>query len=202
MEVLSGYAAQPGARRLTDGTGFKAVFMDKDGTLIENVHHDADPAKVRLVPGAGELCRELTERAFRIIVVANQPGVTLGLITRRQLLGVRDEIDSRLREFGSALDAFYYCPHNPYGIGMMRPSRCSCHKPRPGLLQRAARRFGISLSSSWMVGDTLDDIESGNRAGCRTILVDNGGETGRRGGDRREPDFVVRELAEAKELIL
>jgi len=169
-----------------------AVFLDKDGTLVENVPYNVDPAKVRLAPGAAQCVSTLRAHGFRVIVVSNQPGVAMRLFAESALQDVRQEIE---RQLGLPLDGFYYCAHRPQG-------GCRCRKPHPGMLLRAAREHGVRLSESWMVGDILDDVEAGRRAGCRTVLVDDGSETEWKRGAVREPDFVVRDLAGATARIL
>jgi len=168
------------------------VFLDKDGTLVENVPYNVDPAKVRLAPGAAECVSMLRAQGLRVIVVSNQPGLAMGLFRESSLLQVKAEIE---RQLAQPLDGFYYCAHRP-------EAGCRCRKPSPGLLLRAAREHNLHLVGSWMVGDILDDVEAGRRAGCRTVLVDNGSETVWKRGKAREPDVVVRDLAEAASRIL
>jgi histidinol-phosphate phosphatase family protein len=169
----------------------RAVFLDKDGTLIENVPYNVDPARIRLTPGAAEAVRAFAERGYRIIVVSNQPGVSLKKFPETALVKVRE----RLRELLPRLDGFYYCPHAP-GEG------CGCRKPLPGLLEHAAREHGIDLAASWMIGDILHDVEAGRRAGCRTVLLDNGNETLWEITPERVPDHVAYDFAEAVTLVL
>ena len=168
-----------------------AVFFDKDGTLVENVPYNVDPRRIALAPGAVESVTRLAAQGYRIIVVSNQPGVALGYFGQADLAGVRQRLEALL----PALDGFYYCPHAP-GAG------CDCRKPACGLLLRAAREHAVDLASSWMVGDILDDVEAGRRAGCRTVLIDNGNETEWRPGPLRTPDRVARDLREAAYAIL
>jgi D-glycero-D-manno-heptose 1,7-bisphosphate phosphatase len=167
----------------------RAVFVDKDGTLVENVPYNVDPARIALTPGAAPGLRALAHR-FRIIVVSNQPGVALGKYPPEALAVVR----ARLAEL-VPLHGFYFCPHAPR-------AGCGCRKPAPGLLERAAREHGVSLADSWLIGDILDDIEAGRRAGCRTVLLDNGNETVWEMSPQRVPHHVARDLAEAANLIL
>lgn len=127
---------------------------------------------------------------YRVIVVSNQPGAALGFFDEACL----QMVERRLRELLPALDGFYYCPHAPL-------AGCGCRKPAPGMLERAAREQGVELATSWMVGDILDDIEAGRRAGCRTILLDNGNETEWRPGEARRPHFVARDLSQAAAII-
>jgi len=168
----------------------KGVFIDKDGTLVENVPYNVDPARIVLKPEVPKAIREIASFGYRVIVVSNQPGAALGYFSERELKRVEDH----LRGVLPALDGFYYCPHSP-GAG------CACRKPAPGMLERAAREQGLELKGSWMVGDILDDIEAGRRAGCRAILLDNGNETEWRVGEARCPDYVVRDLMEAAAVI-
>ena len=134
--------------------------------------------------------RRLRARGFLLIVVSNQSGIAEGRFPERRLRAVRHRIDRLLAAYGVALHDFYYCPH-------ARDAQCRCRKPRAGLLRRAARRHGVNLAASWMIGDILDDVEAGHAAGCRAILLDNGGETEWRPGVRRRPDFRVRTLEQA-----
>jgi histidinol-phosphate phosphatase family protein len=168
----------------------KAVFVDKDGTLVENVPYNVDPARLALTPGAAAGIAALARHGYRVIVVSNQPGVAIGRFEARAL----EPIEARLREL-VPLDAFYYCPHAP-GAG------CDCRKPAPGLLERAAREHGVSLAESWLIGDILDDIEAGRRAGCKTVLLDNGNETEWELTSARAPHHIARDLGEAARLIL
>src|SRR5690606_37222455 len=100
-----------------------------------------------------------------------------GRFSLQALAAVEERIQDLLRPSGVAIDAFYYCPHLPQAPNARYDVRCLCRKPQPGLLRRAACEWGIELTESWLVGDILDDIEAGNRAGCRTVLVDVGSET-------------------------
>src|SRR5690606_17787223 len=130
-----------------------------------------------------EAIAELTNRGWLIVVVSNQPGIALGKFDAAALAAVESRIQQLLAPYGASIDAFYYCPHAPDGPG----PACGCRKPQPGMLHSAARDLGIDLERSWLVGDILDDVEAGNRAGCRTILFSNGNETEWRMGPRRRP---------------
>jgi histidinol-phosphate phosphatase family protein len=166
------------------------VFIDKDGTLVQDVPYNVDPSRISLAPGATNCILKLAALGYRVIVVSNQPGAALGRFPEKALEGV----EKKLRELLPALDGFYYCPHAP-------EAGCGCRKPAPGMLERAARECGVALSASWMIGDILDDVEAGRRAGCRTILLDNGNETEWRGGAQRSPHHVARNLSEAAAII-
>jgi D-glycero-D-manno-heptose 1,7-bisphosphate phosphatase len=180
----------------------RAVFLDKDGTLIDDVPYNVDPARVTLACGAGSALRELKAHGYALIVVSNQAGVALGRFSLQALLGVELRIQELLRPDGVAIDAFYYCPHLPQAPNVRFAIRCLCRKPQPGLLRQAARDRHIELAQSWLIGDILDDVEAGNRAGCRTVLVHNGNETEWRLGLHREPDYLASSLRHAVSQIL
>jgi histidinol-phosphate phosphatase family protein len=179
----------------------RAVFLDKDGTLIDDVPYNVDPERIALASGAGPALRELAARAFRLVVVSNQPGVALGRFGEHDLAAVERRIQELLAPSGVAIDAFYYCPHLPNAASARYAVRCLCRKPQPGLLQRAASELELDLAASWLIGDILDDVEAGNRAGCRSILVCNGNETEWRIGAYRAPFRHARSLREAVRLI-
>ncbi|HSX95189.1 MAG TPA: HAD family hydrolase [Hydrogenophaga sp.] len=162
-----------------------AVFVDKDGTLVTNVPYNVDPAQLRFEPGALAALARLVSVGLEIVIISNQSGLGRGLFTWPQFLDLRQALERRLRdEAGVALRGFYICPHAPDAQGQ---ATCDCRKPAPTLLLRAAQRLDLDLSRSWMVGDTLDDVEAGRRAGCRTILYDSGGETLWRDAPERRP---------------
>jgi D-glycero-D-manno-heptose 1,7-bisphosphate phosphatase len=179
-----------------------AVFLDKDGTLIEDVPYNVDPKRIRLAPGAAEALPMLFEAGFELVVVSNQSGVARGMFEETALAAVERRLRDLLAGFGVPLAGFYYCPHHPQGQIHKYAVTCACRKPEPGMIQLAAAALGLDLRSSWLVGDILDDIEAGNRAGCRTILLDNGHETLWRWKPERRPDAVVPDLAVAAKTIL
>lgn len=178
-----------------------AAFLDKDGTLLDDVPYNADPRRMRFAPGAEHALERFGALDAPLIVVSNQPGVALGLFDAQRLDDVRARLAGMFAQCGASLAALYCCPHHPQGIVDGHALACECRKPRPGLLRRAAREHGIDLQRSWMIGDILDDVEAGRRAGCRSVLLCNGNETEWRGGAFRRPDHLVRDLAEAARLI-
>ncbi|HSC14509.1 MAG TPA: HAD family hydrolase [Gammaproteobacteria bacterium] len=180
----------------------RAVFLDRDGTLIDNVPHNVDPRRVTLARGAGGALRLLKTHGFLLVVVSNQPGVALGHFRLQALAAIERRIQELLAPSSVEIDAFYYCPHLPQSANVRFAVRCLCRKPQPGLLRRAARDWQIDLAHSWLVGDILDDVEAGNRASCRTVLVDTGSETEWRLGLHRQPQYLAGSLRQAAHWIL
>jgi D-glycero-D-manno-heptose 1,7-bisphosphate phosphatase len=167
----------------------RAVFFDRDGTLMEEAHYCGDPAKVRIYSGAPEALRQLKAAGWRIFIITNQSGIGRGLITEEQYHAVQREF---LRQIGETLvNASYYCP-DPPGIPSSR------RKPEPGMVLEAAAQFAIDLSASYFVGDKAADIECGHRAGTRTVLVLTG--YGRQ--QICNPDFVAEDVSAAVRWIL
>lgn len=171
-----------------------AIFFDKDGTLIDDVPYNVDPSRITLARGAAAGVRRLSRLGYRLLVVSNQPGVALGRFQAGALAAVEQRLVQLLQEQGAPLAGFYYCPH-ALGDG------CACRKPRPGMLLRAAAEHRLDLAASWMIGDILDDVEAGRRAGCRTILIDNGNETIWRRSPLRWPTCSARDLDAASQSV-
>jgi D-glycero-D-manno-heptose 1,7-bisphosphate phosphatase len=140
----------------------RALFMDRDGTVMVDVGYPRNPDDVELVPEAPEALARLRELGLKLVVVSNQSGVGRGLVTADEAASVHRRFVEALRAHGVELDAAYYCPHAP-------EEGCSCRKPSPELLERAARELDLDLGESFMVGDKESDLEAGRRAGCRTI---------------------------------
>jgi histidinol-phosphate phosphatase family protein len=159
-----------------------ALLMDRDGTLIEDVGYPRDPDQVRLLPGAAEALAGLSRLGFRLVLVSNQSGIGRGLITAAEADRVHGRLVALLAESGVILSASCYCPHAP-------DEGCECRKPRPGLLLRAFRDLGLDASRSFMIGDKASDVEAGERAGCRTILLAGG----RPATGEVRPDFLARD---------
>ncbi len=151
-----------------------AVFLDRDGTLIEEVRYLAHPDQVRMIPGTADAVRRLNDLGVLVVVATNQSGVARGYFPESRVAVVHERVSELLAERGAKIDAFYHCPHHATeGIGEYRVA-CACRKPKPGMLLAAARDLDINLSRSWMIGDKPCDAESGRAAGCRTLLVRTG----------------------------
>jgi D-glycero-D-manno-heptose 1,7-bisphosphate phosphatase len=169
-----------------------AVFLDKDGTLIVDIPYNVDPDWIELTPDARSACQALHASGYALVVVTNQSGVARGLFEARALEAVQARIEELV---GVQFDGFYYCPHGP-------DEGCPCRKPAEGMIRKAAADLNLDLSRSWMIGDILNDVEAGRRAGCRTILIDNGGETEWLGGSLRTPHVTVPDLGSSAIVIL
>jgi D-glycero-D-manno-heptose 1,7-bisphosphate phosphatase len=179
----------------------KAVFLDKDGTLVDDVPYNVEPNRIKLSDGAGSALRLLARLGYRLFVVSNQDGIAFGRFDETAMDTVGNCLHELLQREQLTLDGFYWCPHHPDGNVVPYATACHCRKPMPGLLLRAAHEHGIDLRASWMIGDILHDVEAGNRAGCRTILLDNGHETEWRLGPRRVPTRMAPDLYAAAVLI-
>lgn len=177
-----------------------AVFIDKDGTLIENISYNVDPDRVRFTRHALPALQRLAEAGFALFIATNQPGLATGRFTPLQFARLQQGLQRRLfDEAGLTLAGWCVCPHAPAADGA---PACGCRKPAPGMLLRAAQAHGIDLQRSWMVGDILDDVEAGRRAGCRAVLLDVGNETVWHMTPWRMPTHRVPDLAAAAAAIL
>ena len=179
-----------------------AVFLDKDGTLVDNVPYNVDPGRIRLAAGAEVGAPLLHAAGYALIVISNQSGVARGYFPEDALTAVEARLRELLGRLGVPLTGFYYCPHHPQGRAGSYAVACPGRKPEPGQILRAAREHRVDLARSWFVGDILDDVEAGRRAGCRTVLIDNGQETEWVSTPLRQPDYVVADLGQAARLIV
>ena len=183
----------------------KAVFLDRDGTLIRHREYLTEISDLQMFEGTWEAVRLLNQNRIPGVVVTNQSAVARGLLSEEGLKAIHSEIQARLRRRGVFLDAFYYCPHHPTAGNDPYRTACACRKPQPGLILRAANELGLSPDLSFMVGDSESDIEAGRRAGCRTVLITD--PTGEPSGPRPRggvaaPDFEARDILQAVQWIL
>jgi D-glycero-D-manno-heptose 1,7-bisphosphate phosphatase len=173
----------------------KAVFLDRDGVIIEDTGYVAGKDRVRFLPGSAQAIRRLNVNGFKVIVVSNQAGVARGYFDEAAVKATNVYIRDALARQGACIDAFYYCPHHVDGIIEAYRRDCYYRKPNPGMIEKAGRDFSIDLAESFVIGDRSCDIKAGYRAGCRTVLV----------GDEPidiSPDFFARDLPEAVAWIL
>ena len=150
-----------------------AVFLDRDGTLIEHVHYLSDPALVRLLPGVAEALKKLRSAGFAIVLVTNQSAIGRGMFGEDRLDQIHTEMRRQLAACGATIDAIYHCPVAPTNDNRSVVEHQD-RKPGPGMLLRAAGDLKLDLSASWMVGDLISDVFAGLNAGCRSILVESG----------------------------
>jgi D-glycero-D-manno-heptose 1,7-bisphosphate phosphatase len=175
----------------------RAVFLDRDGVINEDrddyVKHVGELKVFAYVP---EAIRRLNEAGYEVVVISNQQGVAKGLIAPEDLRRIEDEIERQVEAAGARIAAFYYCTH-------LAQEGCSCRKPQPGLILRAARERSIDLTGSVMVGDTEKDVLAGKSAGCRTVLLLTGAFTR---ADLSSlpcrPDFVADDLRGAADYVV
>ena len=151
----------------------KAIFFDRDDTLIEDPGYINHPDQVKLLDGVADALAELKNMEYKLIVVSNQSGVARGIVTEKILDQIHDRLKNLLAEKGAFLDAIYYCPHHPDGVVKKYRKESDLRKPNPGMLLAAAKEIDIDFSRSWMIGNSGHDIEAGKRAGCKTILIDS-----------------------------
>lgn len=175
----------------------KAIFLDKDGTLIPDIPYNVNPDLITISEEATGGLRTLQEAGYLLVVITNQSGIAKGLFGYDDLHAVKEKIECLLQEKHIALAGFYFCPHDDPGGVNAEGDSCECRKPSPGLLMEAASDLGIELEESWMIGDILNDVEAGHRAGCRALLIDNGNETEWEMSASRMPDAVVQSINQA-----
>ncbi len=148
-----------------------ALFIDRDGTLIDLIPYLSSAEQVKLIEGVGPAIRKARDAGYRIIVITNQSGVARGMFSERDVKAVHSKIIRLLADFGAVIDRFVYCPHHPAEGDRIR---CGCRKPAPGMLYQAAAEDRIELQSSFMIGDSIPDLQAGINAGCHPILVKTG----------------------------
>lgn len=180
----------------------RAIFLDKDGTLVHDLPYNVDPSRLRLRADAGAALARMQAAGYQLMLVSNQPGIAFGYFDECDLVPIWHELARHLAFDQVFLDAIYYCPHHPHGVDPRYTGPCHCRKPEPGMLLRAAAENQIDLAASWMIGDILDDIEAGRVAGCRTILLDVGSETEWRHSLQRHPHYIAADLSDAADYIV
>ncbi len=182
----------------------KAVFIDRDNTIIDDPGYISDPDSEKLLPGVELAIKSLAQAGFKNMVCTNQSGIARGMLTEEDLDAIHAELRRQLADKGAHLDAIYYCPFHPQGTIEQYARESDLRKPKPGMLLQAAEQHGLDLPQCWMVGDSARDIEAGQRAGCRTIRVKTaGGEMSQASqGSEAQADYTVRNLVEAARIIV
>ncbi len=181
--------------------GRPAIFLDRDGTLIEDVDYLSDPKDIRIIPGVIEGLTRLAQAGFARVIVTNQSGVGRGIITLSQLEEIHDEMARLFAEQGVIFDAIYSCPEVPSGNSEAEVEH-EDRKPGPGMLKRAARELGLDLAASWMIGDKQSDVLAGYNAGCRSIRLRTGKGRSISPGVGNAEHPIVDDLLAAASLIL
>lgn len=180
----------------------RAVFMDRDGTINEEVNYLAKAEDVRLIPGAAQAIARLNAAGLVVVVVSNQSGLARGYFDEADLATVQVRLNRLLADEGARVDAYYFCPHHPQGVVEHYALVCDCRKPAPGLLRQAAEEMGLALTGSFMVGDRLRDVACGRAEGLTGVLVRTGHDDGPARDQAEVPDHVADDLAAAVEWIL
>jgi D-glycero-D-manno-heptose 1,7-bisphosphate phosphatase len=181
-----------------------AVFIDRDGTISEEVGYVNHPSRFRLFPYASEAIRILNNNDWLAIVITNQAGVARGYFSEEMVVNIHDQLKRDLE--GAHLDAIYYCAHHPTAGEPPYRYDCDCRKPKTGLIDRAAQEFEIDVGASWMVGDRYGDVELARNAGMRSAFVLSGYGRGewefQRHAWKHQPDLVCENLLEAVKMIV
>ena len=152
----------------------RVIFLDRDGTLNEEVHYLHKKEDLRLIEGAADALCRFRKSGYRLVVVTNQAGVARGYYQEEDVKLLHEYMNEILRPLGAEIDCFFYCPHHPeHGIGAYKKN-CSCRKPDIGMFEQAEQYFQVDKAHSWMIGDKLIDVEAGKRFGVRTVLVGTG----------------------------
>jgi D-glycero-D-manno-heptose 1,7-bisphosphate phosphatase len=180
----------------------RAVFLDRDGTLIEEVGYLDRLEQIAFFPFSVDAVRLLNRAGFAVLVVTNQSGVARGLFDEAFVERAHREMAATLARGGAAVDGFFYCPHHPEAVVSAYRSVCDCRKPRPGLVTTAATSHGIDLSRSFVVGDRAHDVESGMAVGAAGALVRTGYGAAHEAAARSRGAVVTNNLMEAVAWIL
>jgi len=178
--------------------GRKAVFLDRDGTLNEEVNYLGKLEDLHWLPRADQAIRRLKERGWMVVLITNQSGVARGYYTEQEVAAIHERLCSDLAQAGTHLDGIYYCPHHP-------DENCKCRKPKPFLFRQAARDLDLDFLSSYAIGDKLSDLQPGEQLGCHTILLltGHGQEHLRLAREQGfQPDHIAKDLYQAVEWII
>jgi len=179
----------------------KAIFLDRDDTLIEDPGYINNPRQVKLIRGVARCLAEFRNMGYKLIVVSNQSGIARGFVTEKALGQIHERLEKLLSEKSVSLDRIYYCPYHPDGVIEKFRRESEDRKPNPGMILTAAKEMDIDLSESWMLGNSGRDIEAGQRAGCMTIMIDNFKRTKKYDKIEAIPDYQAVNMKEAVNII-
>jgi D-glycero-D-manno-heptose 1,7-bisphosphate phosphatase len=180
-------------------SGRKAVFLDRDGTIIKQVELMHSVEELHLLPGAARAINALNKLGFLVVIVTNQPVVARGIIGVKEVDKIHAVLIDRLNGKGAKIDGVYFCPHHPEATMPEYRLRCRCRKPEPGMILKGLKKLNINPKKSFMIGDALIDVVSGKKAGVKTILVKTGPGHARLDEKYKDvkPDFIVKNLMQA-----
>ncbi len=170
-----------------------AVFLDRDGCIIEDADYLTEVEQIRVLPGVTEALRLLRDAGYLLLVVTNQSAIARGWLTEEKLHVIHRALDEQLAADGARVDAYYHCPHLPDGTAPGYAVPCNCRKPAPGMLEQATAEWHVDTARSWMIGDSERDVQAGAVVGCRTILIGTGATVA---------EATVASLHEAADIIL
>ena len=173
----------------------RAVFLDRDGTIMEDSNYVGDVKRVVLIPGTVAALKRLRDAGYKLFIITNQSGVGRGYFTREAVEQIHAHLDEQFGKSGVQFDGYYVCPHHP-------EDNCDCRKPKPKFLLEAARTHGLDLARCFMIGDRASDIGAGLNAGTRTILVLTGVGRETLAKNETKPDHVAGDIAGAADWIL
>ena len=180
---------------MSRNAGHRAVFLDRDGTIMEDSNYVGDVTRVVLIAGAAPALKRLQDAGYQLFIITNQSGVGRGYFTREAVEAIHAHLDEYFGSAGVRFDRYYVCPHHP-------EDNCDCRKPKPRFLIEAAREYGLDLSRCFMIGDRASDIQAGATAGAKTVLVLTGGGRETLAKQEAKPDFVAEDIGEAAAWIL
>lgn len=173
----------------------KIVFLDKDGTLIKNVHYSADASRIEFLKGSINGLKRLQLAGYKFIIITNQPAIAMELFSETTFNAYMHFLRDAMASYSIELLDWFACPHGT-------KSHCDCRKPEPGMIKHALKIYDANPDECWMIGDILTDVEAGKRAGLRTILITNGNETEWDFDRYSLPDFCGDDLDQAAAIIL
>lgn len=179
----------------------KAIFLDRDDTLIEDPGYINDPDDVKLLPGVAETLAGLRKMGYKLVVVTNQSAVARGILSEDVLDDIHERLEVLLSRQGVYLDGIFYCPYHPEGVIPKYRRESDYRKPNPGMLLEAARDMNIDLEKSWMIGNSYSDVAAGHSAGCRTILVSSSANPAAKEKGDPEADKIAVNIKEAVNIV-
>jgi D-glycero-D-manno-heptose 1,7-bisphosphate phosphatase len=179
----------------------KAIFLDRDDTIIEDPGYINNPDQVKLLDGAAEALSSLKGMGYKLVVVSNQSGIARGIVTEETLGRIHKRLEQLLAEKGVSLDRIYYCPYHPDGVIPKYRKESDLRKPNPGMLFLAHKDLDIEMAESWMVGNSLGDVEAGKRAGCKTVMIESRAHEQKIPPGEPGPDYRAVNLKEVVNII-